>query len=79
MSARETVETDDGSGILAADSITCHLCDYCPGVHVNFHDPEGLIFATATLPYATSKTFISQLRACLRESGTRVAAPRGCQ
>lgn len=76
---REKVETDDGSGILAADSISCHLCDYCPGVHVNFHDPEGRIFAMATVPYGITKTFIRQLRDCMRESGTRVAAPRGRQ
>lgn len=76
---REEVETDDGSGILGADSISCHLCDFCPGVHINFHDPEGDVFATAVVPVETGKVFMRQFRACMRESGTRVAAPRGRQ
>lgn len=77
--SRETVETDDGSGILAADSITCHLCDFCPAVHINFLDPDGEVFATASVAASDGKKFISMFRACLRESGTRVAAPIGRQ
>lgn len=66
-------------GYLLADSISCEVCDSCSGVHVNFHDETGEIFASATVPASSGKKFIAHFRECLRITGRFQPAPQGRQ
>jgi hypothetical protein len=62
--------------ILEAARISCHACDFCNAVHVDFIDIDGDVFATASVPIEIEMEFMARFAACVTEiKGRSHAAP----
>ena len=59
-----------------ASRISAGACDFCPAVHVNFHDDAGEVFATASVPIENCEPFIAQFRKAMGELSLRQSAPK---
>jgi len=68
-------DTRKNIGILQANLMDAGVCEFCAGIHINFYDGAGEVFATGLLPAHHLDDFIARLRTCAGEIAVRHAAP----
>lgn len=60
--------------IIEANAINVEPCDFCPMVHVNLRDADGVVFASGGLPVELCEAFIAQIRAAMKNVAERPRA-----